>query len=159
MTETSPPPPEAPRRVTRSGPRIIIDSGILILAAVLAIVSGAAGALLTLYVRPQTPPPRFAVIDVTRLAQAAKSTGGDSWATNFPARLEYAIGQLQQSDPNRVLLVKEAVIGNSAEDLTDMLLPIAFTSDQRQPATASPQAPTPLEGDRQSRPSPPSSAR
>ncbi len=119
------------------------DAGILLLAVVLSILSGAAGALLTLYLRPQALPLRISVIDVTKLAQAAKSSGADPVATGFTSRIQYAIGQLQQSDPTRVILIKEAVISNNAEDLTDTLLPIAFAQDPRQSTITSPQASTP----------------
>jgi hypothetical protein len=104
--------------------------GTLIFSTILSIAGGIAGALLVAYLRPQPAPTRIAVVDITRLTHAAKSSGQDPWTTGFTDRLNQAIATLQQGDPDRVLLIKEAVVGNSAEDLTDTLLPIAFASSQ-----------------------------
>lgn len=132
---TSPPAPEDPtRRLPASDvPRVL---SLALLLVLLACVSGAVGALLTLHFHPAPPPLRVAVIDTTKLAEAvAQAAARDPGiAASFPHRFDQAVHQLQEADPHRLLLVREAVLGPQMDDLTPEFLQLLPS----EPAVSSP---------------------
>ncbi len=96
--------------------------GLLVL--VLSLASGAVGALLVLTLRPATPPARIAVLDTTRIAEALAQQAGreDGLVAHFPRRFDELVRELQETDPTRLILVREAVVGSATEDLTPLFL-------------------------------------
>ena len=95
-----------------------------ILVILLALVSGVAGALTMLHFRPALPMPHFAVIDTTKIAEAVADAAkrDEGIIHRFPQRFDQMIQQLQDADPDRVILVREAVVGNDLDDLTPVFL-------------------------------------
>jgi hypothetical protein len=131
MTELSASPPDQPSTVARrpeerrgasgSGPSPLT---LALVALLLALVSGAVGALAVLHFHPTPAVPHFAVIDTTKIAEAvAEAAKRDEGIIHrFPQRFDQMIHQLQEADPDRVILVREAVVGNDLDDLTPVFL-------------------------------------
>ncbi len=112
--------PEAAGRAPRNGPGMLM---IALLVLLLALASGAVGALLVLTLRPATPPVRIAVLDTTRIAEAlAQHSGREDGVVHFPERFDRLVRELQEADPMRLILVREAVVGSGWEDLTPLFL-------------------------------------
>jgi hypothetical protein len=103
----------------------------------LALASGAVGALLVLTLRPATPPVRIAVLDTTRIAEALAQHSGreDGVVHRFPERFDRLVRELQEADPMRLILVREAVVGSGPEDLTPLFLQ-ELARDARTPGPA-----------------------
>ncbi len=117
------------------------------LLILLSLVSGATGAVLVLWFHPPEPPLRIAVIDMARVTQAAAGGAQDAaTAAAFPAQFDQALQRLQQEDPGRLLLVREAVLSGQVEDATPILLTLLPRVSGAPPARLaprSPHAPTP----------------
>ncbi len=117
------------------------------LLILLSLASGATGALLVLWFQPPPPPLRIAVIDMTRVTQAAATGAQDATtAAGFPGQFDRALQRLQEEDPGRLLLVREAVLSGQVEDVTPLLLtllPRASGAPPARPAPRGPHAPTP----------------
>ncbi len=130
------PAPEAAGRAPRvpNGPGTLT---IALLVLLLALASGAVGALLVLTLRPVTAPVRVAVLDTTRIAEAlAQHSGREDGAVHrFPERFDRLVRELQDADPMRLILVREAVVGSEAEDLTPLFLQ-ELARDARTPGPA-----------------------
>ena len=94
------------------------------LIILLVLVSGVAGALTVLRFRPALPMPHFAVIDTTKIAEAVAEAAkrDEGIVQRFPRRFDQMIRQFQEADPDRVILVREAVVGNDLDDLTPVVL-------------------------------------
>ena len=105
----------------------------------LALCSGLMGGLLALRLQPTTPPLRIAVVDTTKIAEAlAEAAQHDTGVLQrFPRHFDEVIRQLQDTDPYRVFLVREAVIGTAGEDVTPLIL-----QDLHEQATPAPAAPS-----------------
>lgn len=101
---------------------------LVVLMFLVALLAGGLGGLLaTRWLRHGEAPLRVGVINFTRLTQAVAAAGlNDPRAgVAFGPRFEAAIQQLVEADPDRLLLVREAVVaGGHIEDLTDALLPL-----------------------------------
>lgn len=101
--------------------------GLLALAVMcllLSGVSGLLGAFTVLYVRPLPAAPRLAVLDTTKIAEAVAEAAmrDEGIVQRFPRRFEDIIQKLQAADPDRVILVREAVVGSDLDDLTPLVL-------------------------------------
>lgn len=102
---------------------------LLALLALLCLGSGAIGAMLIVRLFPPPPPLRISVVDVTRLSKVfldSASAKDPAWTASLPIRLEYALAALQQANPDRIFLIKEAVVSGQTDDLTDAILPLLF---------------------------------
>ncbi len=129
-------PAEALETVGRSALRTVPWGSLALaaLAVLLSLTSGLVGALLALQLRPSPPPPlRIAIVDTTRIAEAVgeASQRDAGLVQRFPARFDELIRQLQEAEPNRLFLVREAVVGSAAEDITPLIL-----QDLREPPHA-----------------------
>jgi hypothetical protein len=133
---SGPPTPEAAGRAPRvpNGPGTLT---IALLVLLLALASGAVGALLVLTLRPAIPPVRVAVLDTTRIAEALAQHSGreDGVVRRFPERFDRLVRELQETDPMRLILVREAVVGSGSEDLTPLFLH-ELAPDARTPGPA-----------------------
>ena len=110
-----------PHRPVSGGPGPLI---LAVMALLLSGVSGVLGACTVLYLRPLPAIPRLAVLDTTKIAEAVAeaATRDDGIVQRFPRRFEVLIRQLQAADPDRVILVREAVVGSDLDDLTPLVL-------------------------------------
>jgi hypothetical protein len=100
---------------------------LLTLLTLLCLGSGAIGAMLIVRLFPPPPPLRISVVDVTRLSKVflnSASAKDPGWTASLPIRLEYALAALQQANPDRIFLIKEAVVSGQTDDLTDAILPL-----------------------------------
>ena len=104
------------------------DTQLVALALLAAVLAGLLGGVLSArLLRHPEPPLRVGVINLTRLTQAVATHGLSDPAAGatFGARFDAAVKQLLAADPDRLLLVKEAVVGGGRiEDLTDAILPL-----------------------------------
>ncbi len=115
---------------------------VLTAVAVLLLLSSAlVGALLALRLQPSPASLRIAVVDTPKIAEAvADASQHDAGLVQrWPAHFDEFIRQMQDAEPNRLLLVREAVIGTGWEDVTPLLL----QELQKQPGPALPLIPTP----------------
>ncbi len=105
----------------------------------LLLSSGLVGALLALRLQPSTPPLRIAIVDTTKIAEAvAEASQHDAGLVGrFPQRFDALIRQLQEAEPQRLFLVREAVIGTGWEDITPLIL-----QDLREQAPLTPSLPS-----------------
>ncbi len=144
-TKAEPAAPTAPPAPAERPMGLWLHVGTLLI--LLSLVSGATGALLVLWFHPPGPSLRIAVIDMARVTQAAAAGAQNATAAaGFPARFDQALQRLQQEDPGRLLLVREAVLSGEVEDVTPALLtflPRASGAPPARPAPRSPHAPAP----------------
>ena len=110
-----------PQRPVSGGPGTLV---LAMMALLLAGASGALGAFTMLYFRPLPAVPRLAVLDTTKIAEAVAEAAmrDEGIVQRFPRRFEEIIRQLQAADPDRVILVREAVVGSDLDDLTPLVL-------------------------------------
>ena len=108
--------PAAPR-----GPGML---ALALMMLLLAAISGGVGGLAVLHFRPAQTGPHIAVLDTTKITEAiADATKRDEGIVQrFPQRFDQIIRQLQEADPDRVILLREAVVGSDVDDLTPMVL-------------------------------------
>jgi len=148
--QTSQPAPEAPRGSSSAAheePRRFVPGearwsawALIAVGVLLALSSGLVGGLLALRLQPTTPPLRIAVVDTTKIAEAvAEAAQHDAGVLQrFPRHFDEVIRQMQEAEPHRVFLVREAVIGTAGEDVTPLVL-----QDLRDQATPAPPVPSP----------------
>ena len=122
------PPTETPTS-TRPLPRqtALRGSGPLVLVLMLVLLSafsGIVGAFTVLHFRPVPAVPHIAVLDTTKITEAVAEAAkrDESIVQRFPQRFDQIIRQLQDADPDRVILVREAVVGSEVDDLTPAVL-------------------------------------
>jgi hypothetical protein len=79
---------------------------------------------------------------MARIAEAAAEAAARDprGASTFPDRFDRIVRHLQAAEPHRVLLVREAVLGNEVEDLTPIFLQL-FREDAP-PSPLAPRVPT-----------------
>ena len=118
--------PRAPEAAPLPAPAWALPGGfqIAFLVVLLALASGGVGALVTLSSRAPVSPFRVAVIDMARISAAvAEAAARDPRvASTFSDRFDQIVRQLHEAEPHRILLVREAVLGNDIEDLTPIVL-------------------------------------
>ena len=131
MTDRSASPPDQPstgthrpeerRGASGSGPSPLT---LALVTLLLALVSGAVGALAVLHFHATPAVPHFAVIDMTKIAEAVADAAkrDEGIVQRFPQRFDQMIRQFQEADPDRVILVREAIVGNDLDDLTPVFL-------------------------------------
>jgi hypothetical protein len=96
-----------------------------LLAILLCLASGAVGGLLILALQARPAPgPRFAVIDTSKILEAVAeaSKRDDGLTRRWPERFDLLVEKLQAEDPDRLILVREAVVSKELEDVTPVFL-------------------------------------
>ena len=120
-TETPASTRSLPRQTALRGPGPLV---VVLMLVLLSAFSGIVGAFTVLHFRPVPAVPHIAVLDTTKIAEAVAEAAkrDEGIVQRFPQRFDQIILQLQDADPDRVILVREAVVGSEVDDLTPAVL-------------------------------------